>query len=1577
MEGEVQTRVRSDLLRKTSWWALSVGFVALTMALCAWLGRPIPLEITFQEDTSGDDLNLERIQTTVTDLSSLPSRVTGYPGVDLAAEYLQNHLRAAGITEIETDAFDVPSPVVDSAMLEAHTPQLTIHIPVYPLWPNLARTCQTPPKGISGPLVDVGRGTDAELCGKQINGSIVAMDWDSNLEWLSVPEFGGKAVLFRDNLQATGYTARNKIVTVPADLPRYFVRSQDLPALDQILAAAGTEVRITCQMGWRHATAKNILAHLPGTPISGDPQNPDTAAIILHAYYDSISIVPQLAPGAEQAIGAATLLELASYLVTHPPEARRPVYLLFTGGHGEALAGITHFVRKMKDGLELGWKPEQQPTFLARMGRPGLFAGLDLSSRSERFGIFCLGRYRGYFEHLLRPRFSLMGLKLSEYATQHSQDLDLTKEPSPFVDGINLTLGRGWWTYFPYQAPFESEMPVLTGLPAITLATVNDDRRYVDTPGDTADRFDSYRFGRQILWEKGRRVGLLKIAQALVNWRGPFVNAELLDKWARLSGRALWLDPKTNYTPDEPLGNSPVFFKSQRGDKYLMGTRGVPAVLTDEKGNYEFDGLIDITGNFLFFECLVEAYGLADEQFVKTNPAAWAELERARSQRGQLPEPLALDGSVIFAQDMGRPLDFPNKLPILKPEQSLNLVTFPCRSITLYGLTEPRGFIPLKQVVLLEAGTDSPPFQFGQSTSDSMLGLVEENCVSLWADPAMQVRITFGLGFQGKRLVLTNSSPQIPQGGGYLFDQLDTIPSMVLQGAKDMWNLDTVRITRLESHGIQNPRVRSLHSEAGKYLTRAGQALATTDYLTYRSASERGWALESKAYSELYTITNNMIRGVLFYLALLIPFSYCFERLLFAASTIRGRILGMMAVFGVSFLGLVLVHPAFRFTKTPLVVLLAFLILSLAITVIALILGKFDRLLLEQKMLVTGLHEDTSNLGGTVARAVDLGISNIRRRPQRCFLTAMTIILVTFTLLSFTSLIPETSISVLRHPKGTPEYKGLLARDRGWLSLPLPLYQSLKRTFEGEEVAGFVEDESTEASYSRKGSVVAGRAWFFSDSFGNLSQIDLSPAPTKGTPEEKQPEGFFTAGVLLGMEPNETQVTGIDQCLTTGRWFESEDDLGIILPLHIAKFLGYGPEDLGKGVLVYGETLPLIGLLDQKQVDKRVDVDGESLMPVNFALQTLMRANREDQDAPDTLEDYVHYPCEQVAVVPLKFAQRLGAPIRSVAVRTGPEVNVKAEAEGYARRSNTTILASDGETVDLYASLDRSRINAAAEILVPVLLAFLMVLGTMLGSVYERKGEIFIYNSVGLSPTHVSMLFLAESGVYAILGASMGYLLGQIVSRILYVTGTFEGITLNYSAGSTVFVTGLTMLIVLLSTLFPMRQAFLAAVPEAKEKKPEGEEDSGESLSIYLPFVTDLHGARAMQAYMHEFFEGIQGVSVGQLAVDELGVVMEIYENQPAPSLHFRAWLAPFDLGISHDAELSVRYRPDQHVYQFHLTAHRHSGDQQNWRRLTPRFIGTLRKQLLMWRILSKEDHANYTQRGETLFSRTADEETG
>ena len=1169
------------------------------------------------------------------------------------------------------------------------------------------------------------------------------------------------------------------------------------------------------------------------------------------------------------------------------------------------------------------------------------------------------------------------------------------------MDCIN-TQGRGWWTYFPYRVPFESEIPTLAGFPGITLATVNDDRRLVDTPDDRLEALSPRGLRRQVCASPEGKGGLANLAVALVFWKGPFATQRLDDKLARITGRAVWLDQERNFTPNEPLAGATVFLKTGRGDKRLVGTRGVPGVITDGEGNFEFDGLINVSGNEEFARCTLEAYGTATPGFIRENAEAYEELLAARSRGGErvsgFSNGLPMDGSIVYAVDMARAGEYPWTTGVLGRDQSVNLVCFPCRTITLYGLTDPRGYLDLKDLVVLDATTQGNPFQFGKSVSDTYFASSEGMRMTLWADPTIRVRLTLGHGFQEKRLVLINNTVDDPVGRGFGLDELDSIPSMILQGADDMRRLDQSRADKLERHGVSIPRVRRLREQSGSYLEAARKALAACDYRTYRGASEKGWALEARAYGELLSMTNNMIKGVLFYLALLLPFSYCIERILVASGTIRKRIIWMTVIFTVSFTVLALIHPAFRFTLTPLIVLLAFVILALAATVSMLVVGKFDSMLRERKQALTGSHEDNVSAANIAVRAIDLGIANIRRRPRRGLLTGITIVLVTFTLLSFTAIIPTVTVSRLSHPSGNPTYRGLLARDRAWAPLPNPLYHSLKRTFEKADADGGVP------------SAVAGRAWYFSDILGRASRIDLAACPGPG--DETPPgNGRFTVTSLVCLEHTEPDVTGVDEMLVAGRWFRDEDDLGIILPTHVAKFMGVDASNIGREVTLFGQRLPVIGIIDEDAFKSFKDLDGEPLTPVDFVQQEELSAQRTAEEQADTLEDYIHHAADQIAIVPLKLGRRLGATLRSVAVRTAPHIAPGEEAEGYVTRSNQTILACDGADVTLFAALDTSRLSVTGQVAIPVLLGFIMVLGTMLGSVYERKNEIFVYSAVGLSPVSVSSLFLAESCVYAIVGACMGYLSGQVVSKVLLETGSLSGLSLNYSAGSAVFVALLTMFIVLVSTLYPARQAFYAAIPGRAAR--EGEDASGriggDDLALYLPFVATsspeatglVSSIFGMQMYMHEFLEGLQGLSVGTLAVDDLAPSVEMKPDalagrasvrrwsdpsgqasdvgpalraggeRPVPVLAFRAWIAPFDLGVSCDARFRLDYREDREVYQFHLSATRTGGDQQNWKRLTPRFILVLRKQLLMWRILSPESQRSYEERGRALFGYT------
>ena len=349
-------------IKSILWVLAAVLAIVVTVIGAAWIGRPKPLNLEVPssagEAAGGSALSIDKIRDHVRALASSSSRVSGYSGAVNAARLVATELTSMGITNIDVDKFEVVVPIVRSASLSASTPTGNIVIPLHPLWPNLARTSATGPDGITAPIIDGGRGTEADIARKMLRGSIVVMDWNSNMEWLTVPEFGGKAVIFRAGPKSGGVLARNKFLTVPADIPRYYVEEKDVPLLNSLPGNDTQQVTVKCDMAWEKVTTENILARICGGDTQQSSSNPDKSPIVFQTYYDSISVVPDLSPGAEQACNPAVMLELARFILGLPEKPDRPVYVLFSGGHGQALAGITHFVRRLKEGVDSGWKTE-------------------------------------------------------------------------------------------------------------------------------------------------------------------------------------------------------------------------------------------------------------------------------------------------------------------------------------------------------------------------------------------------------------------------------------------------------------------------------------------------------------------------------------------------------------------------------------------------------------------------------------------------------------------------------------------------------------------------------------------------------------------------------------------------------------------------------------------------------------------------------------------------------------------------------------------------------------------------------------------------------------------------------------------------------------------------------------------------------------------------------------------------------------------------------------------------------------------------------------------------------------------
>ena len=99
----------------------------------------------------------------------------------------------------------------------------------------------------------------------------------------------------------------------------------------------------------------------------------------------------------------------------------------------------------------------------------------------------------------------------------------------------------------------------------------------------------------------------------------------------------------------------------------------------------------------------------------------------------------------------------------------------------------------------------------------------------------------------------------------------------------------------------------------------------------------------------------------------------------------------------------------------------------------------------------------------------------MRRRKARTFLTCATLVLLTFTVLSFTSVVQTIRFNEVPAPSDHgPRYNGIMIRTAMWDPLQEPAYRLLTDEF-GREHA------------------VAPRAWFFGTQMGEQSFLTLQP----------------------------------------------------------------------------------------------------------------------------------------------------------------------------------------------------------------------------------------------------------------------------------------------------------------------------------------------------------------------------------------------------------------------------------------------------------------------------------------------------
>lgn len=1378
---------------------------------------------------------------------------------------------------------------------------------IYPMWPNLMRTASTPRDGLSGHLVWGGRGSLDEVRGKKVDGAVAMVDFNCSYQWAGLADFGARAVLFLEPKDILRGESESKYLSLPADVPRYWVPYEHGLRLRSL---EGKAVKIEAQVVWEKRKARTVIGRLAGTKKGAADEPP----VIIQAYYDSVSVVPEIAPGGEQACGVAAMLELARVLKRYP--LKKDVLFVVNPGHAQVMKGWTDFLhRHYVELAEKNKKKKVDPGFI----KPAFVVHLDLTTRTRRLGVFYKGHLLNHNEQSIRRVYSTFGKIHAAAGTAAAKALGYGE--NFMVDAINAVSGRTWDSYIPGRFTTAQEVTLNAGLYGVAYMTPDDERAWVDTPQDLPDRMDFESLLRQTRVLAATLPNVLNVGAA-------FGSARVTNYWTSLKGRVLEFDPRVDFLPNRTVSGAMVYVHRWVPNKSLKGVRGdfmVMAKSDDDEGG-----------------ALFEIHGLGNSNWLASQWMAHAMCEAYEMD--------PMDGAVRYAPDRGPQgiQAYTNETDMNAAVKDLMLVVFPCRSLLLFDLVDPLQYQVFSWMTVLDAHTDSAPPVYGACMPEQpwYVPYVEPLAIGFARD-GEDVKFTMSLRALGKtsrRVALVNPTDEFPEGIGYpIGGKVDRMKFTAMNIASDMFALNKYRLAKLKKHGIVNNYIEEINGLTTGRLEAARKALAKLDYRKAAAEARAAWGLAARVYPEVESMAVDVIHSAVLFLALLIPFAFLAERLLIAFPDVTRQVGGVLGIFLAMFLALRQVHPAFQIALTPLMILLAFVLIALSVIVSSMVLSRFFNFMREQKQSVQGVHEAEVSQISVGLAAFSIGVSNMRKRVLRTALTCITLVALTFAVLSLTSVL--TAMKQRKFSIGKPApYAGLLFRSPRWGFLTEPALRHLE-----EELGGIATPVP--------------RSWFVSNQADRQFAVEI----THGD------KARATAVAALGMTSGERGVSRADRTVVAGEWLRPGETRGVLLPEKLAATLFIGSGDVGKAeVVIFGIPFVVRGLFDPQKFGKIRDLDDEEMSPVNFEATEKRRKSEnvvlyEEGMLP---ERYDHHDPSQLVIMPHEELMRLGGRLASIAVPLERKSDLDNVIGSLLSRLGLLVYVGKDRKTFAYSAISDTATGGMDFLIVPVLVAALIVFSTMLGAVQERTREIGVFSSVGLAPNHVAILFFAEACVYAILGTVVGYLLGQAFSHLVVQGLVFKGLNVNYSSNATVLSVVVVMVVVLLSTIYPAHLASKLARP-SQVSGFELPPLVGDQVRLELPFSFNARDAQAICAFLAEHFDAHAEASAGGFSAGDIRLGKTGDRAQAVWELKVRVWLAPYDFGVSQD--LSFRTREgigDESSADLIIT--RLSGDQASWRRVNGRFLKGIRKQFLIWRSLGDQSRARYQRAAAAMLGKRA-----
>ena len=773
----------------------------------------------------------------------------------------------------------------------------------------------------------------------------------------------------------------------------------------------------------------------------------------------------------------------------------------------------------------------------------------------------------------------------------------------------------------------------------------------------------------------------------------------------------------------------------------------------------------------------------------------------------------------------------------------------------------------------------------------------------------------------------------------------------IRQGAEDYWMLNEYRLDVLRQRNIVSDDLVRLHADAREHLDEAREARGRNAHGLARAHEIVATCLENRVYAPLRNIADDLVKAVVVLLLLNIPFAFALERLLCGFASIYKQVTGFVGFFLLTFGILYVTHPAFALASAPIVIFLAFVIILLGGITMYIVMGKIKQEIRRIQGMASTVHGMESDSSTAVA-AILIGISGMRNRPLKTFLTAITVVLLTFTILVFASFTSQIGVVETYLGKGQDEDRIELHRF-SYLDISLEFSQTITRLY-GDRYNVFA------------------RGGLYLDPTKRLDQgiTPLSPDRVLFCPASGKIAGL---GAIMGLTPGEAAANVRLGNALPGFSTPQPGFPPIYLPPETAARL-----EVAKGgeVRLNGHSFTYVGSFNQAELQDVTTIDQKRILPPDFAstMKNMGKPQGTESSATELeqidIGTFAWFSPEQVAITDLRALQENYPNVILNFLALYPrstETDIEKNAREIAPIFQGAVHAKSAEGSRKFYFTEAVQGSGFSDVIVPLLLGGLIIFSSLMGSIVDREREIFTYSALGLSPVSVGALFFAESCVYSVVGGMGGYLLSQVVAAIMTFLGAHGFFTppeMNFSSLTSVLTILIVMAVVILSTIFPAIKAGKSANPGVarKWKMPLPE---GDRLRFVFPFTVSQTDFAGILSFLHEHFENHGDATLGNFAARNVRLYRAKQGERDCMGISADISLAPFDLGIFQHFRMYSQEFEIKGIDEVVVELQRVGGTSTSWVRGNRTFADELRQQFLLWRSLPIETVQHYRRKTE------------